>query len=103
MEKIYGYAGASLYIDLTDKKVDKEPIDLKTCQDFIGGMGVSTKLLYELLASNSSFGAELSPQDPLVFGAGPLVGTLAPASSRAEVLFKSPLTGLVPYPHRYTF
>ena len=95
MNKVYGYAGTNLFIDLSNKKIIKEPLDLKIAQDFIGGMGLSTKLLYDILSSNSSFNRNSSPQDPLIFGAGPLVGTLAPASSRVEALFKSPLTGLM--------
>jgi aldehyde:ferredoxin oxidoreductase len=35
-----------------------------------------------------------SPEAPLIFGVGPLGGTLAPCSGRFSVTFKSPLTGI---------
>jgi len=56
---------------------------------YLGGSGVAIKLLEE----NCPKGADpLGPDNPIVFGVGPLVG-LYPLASKTVSMFKSPLTG----------
>lgn len=85
---MYGWAGKILKVTLSSGKVEKEPLTEDLGRKFIGGRGVNVKVLYEEVK------AGIDPFDRgnrLVFGAGPLVGTLAPGSGRFNVTTKSPL------------
>jgi aldehyde:ferredoxin oxidoreductase len=90
--KYYGYAGTTLYIDLTSNTVRKEPLDTGMAKNFIGGMGINSKLAYDLIKPGID---PLSPQNILIYGAGPFVGTLIPGFPRADVISKSPLKGFL--------
>jgi len=57
----------------------------------MGGKGFGARILYDQLPAGCE---PLSPENILVFAAGPLTGTLAPSSGRFEVCTKSPATGL---------
>lgn len=75
-------------IDLTDKKVNiRETAGLH--RDYIGGLGVNTKLLVDLTPPGVD---PLGPENNLIFGAGALVGTLLPTAARTELTAKSPLS-----------
>jgi aldehyde:ferredoxin oxidoreductase len=58
---------------------------------YIGGRGLAAFLLYKLLPPGVD---PLSPDNLLIFSAGPFVGTKVPFSSRWSVTAKSPLTGI---------
>lgn len=62
--------------------------------DYLGGRGVIAWLLFNQLPHDT---APLSPENLLVFAAGPLAGTAAPASGGFVVGTRSPLTGSVAY------
>ncbi|HWR45690.1 aldehyde ferredoxin oxidoreductase family protein [Sporomusa sp.] len=85
-----GYTGKLLRVDLTQKTHTVETIPEELIKKYIGGKGISARLLYdELPAACDPLGSD----NLLVFANGPLTGTLAPASSRVTVSTKSPLTG----------
>ena len=88
MEKPYGSTGQILRVHLTDRSVSVVPTD--RYREFIGGLGVNQYVLLEELATDVE---PLSPENLLIFGAGPLVGTPAFASSRLSVDCKNVLTG----------
>ncbi|HKZ87168.1 MAG TPA: aldehyde ferredoxin oxidoreductase family protein [Anaerolineae bacterium] len=88
----YGYSGAILRINLTDRRVTREPIDRKLCEDYVGGRGLTSYLLYREMDPAID---PLGPENKLMFGAGPLTGTGAVAASRYVVVCKSPLTGTI--------
>ena len=88
----YGYAGTILRIDLTNRRVTREPLDRKLCEDYVGGRGLTSYLLYREMDPAVD---PLSPDNELMFGAGPLTGTGAVAASRYVVVCKSPLTGTI--------
>lgn len=92
MKNAYGYAGNIVYVNLTEQTIKKEPLDKELAKTFIGGMGINSKLAYELVKPGTE---PFSPENVLIFGAGPLVGTLAPGSSRTDATSKSPLTGFL--------
>ena len=48
-------------------------------QRFIGGLGLTVKLAYDAITPGTD---ALSPENPIVLGAGVLVGTHLPAASR---------------------
>ncbi len=87
-----GYAGQILLIDLSSESLEKQSLDPASCRGFIGGFGLNNQLFARLaVAGNDPF----SPDNPILIGAGPLVGTLAPGTSRTMITTKYPLTGAV--------
>lgn len=85
-----GYSGKSVRVDLTSKEVVilETPEDL--CEGFIGGRGFGVKLISDRITNSYD-----SPDMPIIFATGPLVGTAAPTSGRMSVISRSPLTGTV--------
>lgn len=88
-EKILGYTGKILRVDLTKNKIEEENLSIKDIDNFIGGIGLATKIIY------SEVDPKIDPFDPsniLVFMTGPLTGSIIPSTSRYVVAAKSPLT-----------
>ena len=85
-----GYAGCLLYVDLTKEKIRKEPLPWDLVEKYIGGAGLSSKILYDMIKPKID---PFSPENVLMFSAGPLTGTLFPQASRFVVAGKNPLTG----------
>jgi aldehyde:ferredoxin oxidoreductase len=83
--------GKILDIDLSTGKVSTSEVDEDVMRKYIGGSGLAAKLFFDRVSPNV---------DPLAAGnvfflmAGPLSGTLLPATSRFAISFKSPLTGI---------
>ncbi len=92
MNKTSNYLGDILYVDLTQKRITREPIDIDTAEKFVGGVGINNKLGYELINPKI---APLSPQNVLVFGACAISGTLAPGSSKIFATTKFPASGTI--------
>jgi len=87
-----GYSGTILRINLTTQQIGREPLDRRLCEDYVGGRGLTSYLLYrEMDPAVDPF----SPENKLMFGAGPLTGTGAVAASRYVVVSKSPLTNTI--------
>ncbi len=97
MAKLNGYNGQIAYVNLSDSKVEIKDLDPKIAESFVGGVGLSAKLTYDLL-KDADYDAlkkdPLAPVNPLIFATGPLTGTLTPSSSRYSVTGISPLTGI---------
>jgi len=93
MEKIpmYGYAGKILVVDLTSGDIQTIPIEEELARKYLGGLGINTKLLFEHTRKGID---PLGPDNVLLFGTGPLVGTFMPTASKTDVSAKSPITGL---------
>ena len=88
MKKSYGSTGRMLRVNLSDRSVSIAPTD--PYREYIGGLGVNQYILLDELATDVE---PLSPENLLIFGAGPLVGTPAFASSRMSIGCKNVLTG----------
>ncbi len=73
------------------KIAETDPRDLRL---FLGGRGLGARLLYQLVGPEVD---PLSPENVLIFSAGPLAGSPWPTSSRLHITFKSPLTGTYGY------
>ncbi len=86
----YGWNGRILTINLSDGEIECFKPDSHLMHDFIGGRGLGAWLVYD----NGHVDA-LSPDNIMVFAAGPLTGTRAPASGRISLSTKSPLTGTI--------
>ena len=92
MARIYGYTGKALRVDLTDQAYKTERINEAEMRGYLGGRGFNAKRLYD------EVGAAVDPMGPgnkLIFGTGPLVGTMFPTASRFNVSAKSPHTGIL--------
>ena len=89
---MYGYNGKILRINLSEKTVKAEPLDMKEAQKFIGGRGLGTKVMMDEVDPGVD---ALSPENKLIFVTGPLSGTNTPTGGRYMVVTKSPLTGTI--------
>jgi aldehyde:ferredoxin oxidoreductase len=84
----YGYAGSILRVDLTEEKIRKELLPQELVEKFIGGWGINNRLFYDLQKPNLD---PFSPQNPIILGVGPLVGTIVPGASKIVGTTKSPI------------
>lgn len=86
---MYGYAGTILKVDLKTRKILKESLSEELIKGYIGGLGVSARILYDILKPNID---AYSPENVIIFATGPAQGTLIPGSGRGVFVAKSPLT-----------
>ena len=87
-----GFAGYILHINLTDKTIERTPLDFALAKNFIGGLGLTLKLAYDAIQPGVD---ALDPDNTIVLGAGPLVGTDLPATSRVFAVTKLPSSGTI--------
>lgn len=87
-DKSYGWAGSILRVNLSDQSISKQPTQ-QYLDGMIGGRGLGQKILFDELEPHVD---AFSPENKVILGAGPLVGTMAPASARMSVETKNPLT-----------
>lgn len=90
-ERWYGWAGKILEIDLSARTIVPKPLSREMAFDYLGQSGINARFLYDRTTRGMD---PLEPSAPLIFGVGPLGGTMAPCSGRFTVTFKSPLTGI---------
>lgn len=86
-----GYANRILRANLSTGKISEEKLDEELIKNYIGGTGICAKLLFEELKPGTD---PLSPENKLIFGTGPLTGTLWVSAGRGVVCSKSPATGI---------
>ncbi|MHA1629975.1 MAG: aldehyde ferredoxin oxidoreductase family protein [Candidatus Heimdallarchaeota archaeon] len=79
-------------VDLSSGSIKEERLDRKWVRGVVGGRAANTKRLAEELNPKC---APLSPENVLIFGVGPLTGSILPASAYFIVTAKSPLTGIL--------
>jgi len=89
---MYGWNGVALRVDLTNKKVSEWQIPTELLADYLGGVGLGTRLLYDETAPKTD---PLSPEMLFIMGGGPFTGTLVPSNGRMHVTTKSPLSGIL--------
>ena len=76
---------------LPSNKVWDEPLNEAYAIQFIGGSGLAARYAYDFLECDTP---PLSPENPLIFMTGPMVGTAMPSAGRYSVCARSPLTGI---------
>ena len=89
---MYGYNGKILRINLTDRTVKVEDLDLEMAKKFIGGRGLGTKIFMDEVDPMVN---PLSPENKLIIITGPLTGTPVPTGGRYMVVTKSPQSGTI--------
>jgi aldehyde:ferredoxin oxidoreductase len=87
-----GFAGKVLRVNLTSGEITQEPLDMSIAEKYIGGLGLCIKLYSDTITSGCD---PLSPENPIVLGAGPLVGTNLPSTSRIYSVSKLPTSRTV--------
>jgi aldehyde:ferredoxin oxidoreductase len=97
-----GWHGTLLHVDLSTGKSRIETIPRDLLLGYLGGRGLGVRLLRGEHALDP-----YHPAMPLIFAAGPLCGTPAPAAARMAAVSRSPLTGTIfgcsaggRFPHR---
>jgi aldehyde:ferredoxin oxidoreductase len=89
---LFGYTGNIVTLDLKDAKINISKEKLEDLRFYIGGFGMNCKLFADLYNPKSN---PFSPENPLIFGTGPLVGTLSPGASRTVAISKFPATNAI--------
>ena len=86
-----GYAGKTLRIDLTKKKISKEILSKPRVEKYLGGRGADAKILFDELEPTIN---PLHSDNILCISTGPITGLLGPTTGRVNVATKSPLTDI---------
>lgn len=89
---MYGWMGKGVEVNLTSKEIKEFELSESILKDYIGGRGIEARIIYDRLAPGID---PLSPENMLIFSAGPLTGTTAPTPGRSSMTTKSPLTGTI--------
>jgi aldehyde:ferredoxin oxidoreductase len=87
---MYGWTGKFLRVNLSKGKAVADVYEKSLARRFLGGRGFAAKILWDELKHGID---PLSPENKLVFAAGPLTGFSLPSSGKLVVASKSPLTG----------
>lgn len=77
------------FVNLSNSSIKIKPIQLDLRRKFLGGRGINMYLLSKVYSPDLD---PLSPENPLIFGAGLLTGTLG-FGSRINITAKSPESG----------
>ncbi len=87
-----GWHRRVLRVDLTQREVRTEPLNMTWAQEFLGERGLATKYLWETMDPKAD---PMGPCNVLIFATGPLTGTMSSTSGRYAVVTKGPLTGAI--------
>ena len=94
-EQLFGYNGKIAFIDLTDKNIKVYDLNPQMARDYLGGSGLSAKLIYDMLNEEDYESIKNDPfseKNPIIFATGPITGTIRPSSGRYCVSGISPLS-----------
>ena len=83
--EVYAYTGKILRIDLSSGTILVEPT-IEYANKWLGGRGINLWILYHEL---KPWVTPYEPANKIVFGTGPLTGTLAPGACRLSVASKN--------------
>ncbi len=88
---IFGYMGQILRVDLSERKGWSEELDEGTCRNYIGGVSLGGKYLYEEVPSGVEWS---SAENRLILMTGPFAGTRVSGSGTFCALSKGPMTNM---------
>lgn len=92
MPSEYGFYGTLLEINLTEGKINQKKLTPDLIENYLGGRGLATRILYENIDPSCD---PLGEHNVLVIATSPLLKTKAPTACRGHMVFKSPLTGML--------
>jgi aldehyde:ferredoxin oxidoreductase len=88
----FGYMGKVLHVDLTSGEHEIKALDLDAAGDCVGGLGLNAWLMDQVYKTGTD---PFSPDNPIIFGAGPLVGTGTPGAAKIVATTRFPLNGTI--------
>jgi aldehyde:ferredoxin oxidoreductase len=87
---VRGYAGRTLYVNLTERSFSSKPVTDEMKELFTGGRGFGLWLLWNAVTGDTRWN---DPENELVISGGPIGGITAyPGTGKATVVTISPLT-----------
>lgn len=89
---MYAYNGKVLRINLTDKTIKTEALDMDMAKKYIGGRGLGTKMMMDEVDPKVD---ALSPENKMFIVTGPMTGNPIATGGRYMVVTKAPLTGTI--------
>jgi aldehyde:ferredoxin oxidoreductase len=89
---IKDYEEKILEVNLSTKQTAIVNIDKKVLRNFIGGLGLGVKILYDEVGPGVD---PFSAENVIVFVTGALSGTTAPTAGKTQVITKSPLNEML--------
>lgn len=90
-----GYNNRTLYVNLTDLKIESKSVSKQMKDFFIGGKGFCLKLLWDSLPKNRIIKWD-DKENEVIIASGPLCGTpIYPGSGKSIAVSISPLTGSI--------
>ncbi len=89
MANLGGYAGKILRVDLSAQRVWTEDLDEATARQWLGGVGIGAKILYEEVPPGVAWD---DPENRIIIGGGPLAGTRVMGSGTISVVTKGCMT-----------
>ncbi|MBP1760761.1 MAG: Aldehyde ferredoxin oxidoreductase [Firmicutes bacterium] len=89
---MFAWKGKILRVNLSDGTVKAEPLNQEYAEQYIGARGLGTKYFVEEVDPKVD---PLSPENKIIFMAGPLTGTFAGSAGRYNVVTKGPLNGTI--------
>ncbi len=87
-----GWQGRVLRVDLSAMTAKEEPLNMDWAERYLGQRGLATKYLFEEMDPKAD---ALSPENKMIFGTGPLTGTMASTGGRWSVTTKGALTDAI--------
>src|SRR3972149_6365055 len=87
-----GYMGKLLRINLTTGHISEENLNPQLANDYIGGTGLGVRIAYDEIPPDTD---PLGAGSKLLFMTGPVTGTMLGTAGRYQVVYRSPLTGIL--------
>jgi len=84
--------GKILHVDLTSRQFVLSQLDLDEARAYIGGLGMNAWLMQKTYETGTD---PLSPDNPIIFGAGPLVATGVPGAAKIIATTRFPLNSTI--------
>jgi aldehyde:ferredoxin oxidoreductase len=88
----YGYMGKILHVDLTSEDFEIKELQLDQARSYLGGLGLNARLMEQEYAIGTD---PLSPDNPIILGSGPLIGTGCPGAAKIVATTRFPLNGAI--------
>jgi len=83
-----GYMGKVLHVDLTSAQSEVKILDPDAARACVGGLGINAWLMEQTHETGTH---PLSPDNPIILGTGPLVGTGVPGAAKIVATTRFPL------------
>jgi aldehyde:ferredoxin oxidoreductase len=83
-----GYMGKVLHVDLTSAQSEVKELDPDAARACVGGLGINAWLMEQTHEIGTH---PLSPDNPIILGTGPLVGTGVPGAAKIVATTRFPL------------